>query len=373
MKPKTTGLGKGLGAIFEIEELSIPKQTADQRKDNTVAEIELSRIMPNPGQPRSLFDEETLDELAQSITRLGVIQPITVKRLEVADMLNDSTEIVDGVHYMIISGERRYRASQLAGLETIPAYIREANDQTLLEMALVENIQREDLGALEVALSLQRLIDECSLTQELLAERVGKKRSTIANYIRLLKLPAQIQGALSSDMITMGHARALLSLPTPKQQLSMLAKVLKGHYSVRQTEQAVQKLLTEPAGKKAKVGHGDGEEYPAYYSKLVERLEPIVGSRISIKRDAKRTGEVKGKIVIDFDSDDQVQEILQRLEGLAAAKSKAPTKPKPAGKGKTAAKPKASAKAKAVKPKTASKASAKTKAPAKPAATKKKK
>lgn len=309
MKPKNTGLGKGLGAIFEIEELNIPKQTAASRRDNTVAEIELTRIVPNPGQPRTLFDEEALEELAQSISRLGVIQPITVKRIENAK---------DGdPEYMIISGERRFRASQMAGLDTIPAYVREANDQTLLEMALVENIQREDLGAIEVALSLQRLIDECSLTQEILAERVGKKRSTIANYIRLLKLPAQVQSALGSDMITMGHARALLSLPNDKQQLAMLAKVIKGHMSVRQTEQAVQQALAAPARRKQAE---DAKEYPEYYSRLVERLEPLVGSRISIKRKsvAAKNGDtvVSGRITIDFESDEQVREILGRLEKL---------------------------------------------------------
>lgn len=313
MKPKTTGLGKGLGAIFEIEELNIPKQTAASRRDNTVSEIELSRIIPNPSQPRTLFDEESLEELAQSISRLGVIQPITVKRLDKA------TD--EGAEYMIISGERRFRASQLAGLETIPAYVREANDQTLLEMALVENIQREDLGAIEVALSLQRLIDECSLTQEILAERVGKKRSTITNYIRLLKLPAQIQSALNSDMITMGHARALLGLPTERQQLAMLARIVKGHLSVRQTELAVQQALAPT--KREKAGKSTGE-YPAFYSRLVERLEPLVGSHISIKRKATtaKNGDttIQGKIVIDFHSDEQVQEILDRLEQLANRK-----------------------------------------------------
>lgn len=314
MKPKNTGLGKGLGAIFEIEELNIPKQTAASRRDNTVSELEIARIIPNPGQPRTLFDEEALEELAQSISRLGVIQPITVKRIDSA---------TDGnAEYMIISGERRYRASRIAGLDTIPAYVREANDQTLLEMALVENIQREDLGAIEVALSLQRLIEECALTQEILAERVGKKRSTIANYIRLLKLPAQIQSALSSDMITMGHARALLSLPSDKQQLAMLAKVVKGHMSVRQTEQAVQAALA-PAKRTADKAK-DNTEYPEYYSRLVERLEPLVGSRISIKRKATAakngTTQVSGRIQIDFDSDRQVQEILERLEKLGKKK-----------------------------------------------------
>lgn len=313
MKPKTTGLGKGLGAIFELEELNIPKQTAASRRDNTVSELELSRIVPNPSQPRTLFDEEALEELAQSISRLGVIQPITVKRLD------KPTE--EGAEYMIISGERRFRASQLAGLETIPAYVREANDQTLLEMALVENIQREDLGAIEVALSLQRLIDECSLTQEILAERVGKKRSTITNYIRLLKLPAQIQSALNNDMITMGHARALLGLPTERQQLAMLARIVKGHLSVRQTELAVQQALAPAKREKA---DKTTAEYPVFYSRLVERLEPIVGSHISIKRKATtaKNGDttVQGKIVIDFHSDKQVREILDRLEQLANRK-----------------------------------------------------
>lgn len=316
MKPKTTGLGKGLGAIFEIEELNIPKQTAASRRDNTVAELEIDRITPNPDQPRTVFDEEALAELAQSISRLGVIQPITVKRIEPAP---DNKEAA--AEYMIISGERRFRASQMAGLETIPAYVREANDQTLLEMALVENIQREDLGAIEVALSLQRLIDECALTQEILAERVGKKRSTIANYIRLLKLPAQVQSALNNDMISMGHARALLALPTERQQLALLARVVKGHLSVRQTELAVQGAL-QPAEKRAR-GTQAGGEYPACYARLVEELEPLLGSRIAVKRKttAAKNGETvfSGRITIDFDSDEQVEGIVERLEKLGLA------------------------------------------------------
>lgn len=317
MKPKTTGLGKGLGAIFEIEELNIPKQTAASRRDNTVAELEISRIVPNPGQPRTAFDETALEELAQSISRLGVIQPITVKRLDPAD-----GDQANGAEYMIISGERRFRASQMAGLETIPAYVREANDQTLLEMALVENIQREDLGAIEVALSLQRLIDECALTQEILAERVGKKRSTIANYIRLLKLPAQVQSALNNDMITMGHARALLALPTERQQLALLAKIIKGHLSVRQTEQAVQ-TLSQPAAKRTRRTQTGGE-YPACYVRLVEGLEPLLGSRIAVKRKTTtaKNGETlfSGRITIDFDSDEQVEQIVSQLEKLNLSK-----------------------------------------------------
>lgn len=319
MKPKTTGLGKGLGAIFEIEELNIPKQTAASRRDNSVSDLEIARIIPNPGQPRTAFDEEALAELAQSIERLGVIQPITVKRLTDAERSDDQT-----AEYMIISGERRYRASQTAGLKTIPAYVREAaDDETLLEMALVENIQREDLGAIEVALSLQRLIDECNLTQETLAERVGKKRSTITNYIRLLKLPAQVQSALSSEMISMGHARALLSLADEKRQLAMLARIVKGQLSVRQTEQAIQAAVQTTAGgggRRKKAADEGGKEYPEYYSRLVERLEPLVGSRIGIKRKttAAKNGEtvVSGRITIDFTSDEQVKEILDRLEKL---------------------------------------------------------
>lgn len=318
MKPKTTGLGKGLGAIFEIEELNIPKQTASSRRDNTVSELEIARIVPNPDQPRTQFDEETLNELAQSIARLGVIQPITVKRIAA-----DAKAAGSGAEYMIISGERRFRASQIAGLDTIPAYVREANDQTLLEMALVENIQREDLGAIEVALSLQRLIDECHLTQETLAERVGKKRSTIANYIRLLKLPAQVQSALNSDMITMGHARALLALPDEKRQSAMLARIVKGRLSVRQTEQAVQTMLAAAPARRKKTD--EGREYPEYYSRLVERLEPLVGSRISIKRKVTeaKNGDtvVSGRISIEFSSDEQIQEILARLEKTGSGKT----------------------------------------------------
>lgn len=292
MKPKSTGLGKGLNAIFEIEELNIPKHT---HRDSTINEIELSKIEPNPNQPRTLFDGEALDELAQSITRLGVIQPITVKSR------GDGT-------YLIISGERRYRASKMAGLETIPAFVREANDQALLEMALVENIQREELSAIEVALCLQRLIEECNLTQETLAERVGKKRSTVTNYIRLLRLPAQVQSALSGDVITMGHARALLGLPTAASQIAMLGRIIKNHLSVRQTEGVVQAMLEA----KPKAATTADREYPEYYTRLVERLEPLLGSKISIKR--KASGE--GKIVIDFDSEDQIQQIITNLENI---------------------------------------------------------
>ena len=186
MNPKNKGLGRGLGAIFEIEGSALPEKT----KGTAFEEIEIGRIVPNPKQPRTRFNEQALDELADSIRTLGVIQPITVKKE------------ADG-RYMIVSGERRWRASQLADQATIPAYIREVDDQALLEMAIVENIQRQDLNAIEVALSLQRLVDECRLTQDSLAERVGKKRSTVANYMRLLKLPVEVQLALREELISM--------------------------------------------------------------------------------------------------------------------------------------------------------------------------
>ncbi|MDR2886241.1 MAG: ParB/RepB/Spo0J family partition protein, partial [Rikenellaceae bacterium] len=191
------GLGRGLGVIFDTEKVASAAASASL----SMHAVELSLIKPNPKQPRTSFDEDALEELADSIKTLGVIQPVTLK------------DEGDGT-YTIISGERRCRASQLAGMTTVPAYIREVTDQNLHEMALVENIQREDLNALEVAMSLQRLMDECGLTQDALSERVGKKRSTVANYMRLLKLPMEVQAALGAELISMGHAKAIASLPT---------------------------------------------------------------------------------------------------------------------------------------------------------------
>ena len=228
MNPKNKGLGRGLGAIFEIEGSALPEKT----KGTAFEEIEIGRIVPNPKQPRTRFNEQALDELADSIRTLGVIQPITVKKE------------ADG-RYMIVSGERRWRASQLADQATIPAYIREVDDQALLEMAIVENIQRQDLNAIEVALSLQRLVDECRLTQDSLAERVGKKRSTVANYMRLLKLPVEVQLALREELISMGHARALAGLYDPQQQIALLKKIVKKGLSVRQAEDCL--LYTSPS------------------------------------------------------------------------------------------------------------------------------
>lgn len=288
-KPKGKGLGRGLGAIFEIENKELPAS----KSGSTFEEIDINLIVPNPKQPRTLFDEDTLQELADSIRTLGVIQPITVK------------QEADG-KYMIISGERRWRASQLAQTETIPAYIRpEVDDQTLLEMAIVENVQRQDLNAIEVALSLRRLVEECNLTQDMLGERIGKRRSTVANYMRLLKLPAEVQLALREELISMGHARALITLEDPQQQIALVKKIVKKGLSVRQTEEMV-KALTSPKAPREETD----EEFPEEYTRLVEQLEKVFTQEISIRKNNKGGG----KIVIGFNNDDDIRRILAQLD-----------------------------------------------------------
>ncbi len=282
---KNKGLGRGLGAIFEIEGTVMPSK----RTSSVMEEVALDLITPNPGQPRVRFDEAALEELADSIRTLGVIQPVTLRR--------------DGENYVLISGERRWRASRLAGAETIPAYIRQADDQNLYEMALVENIQREDLNAMEVAMSLQRLIDECGLTQDALASRVGKKRSTVANYMRLIKLPPEIQLALREDLISMGHAKALASVEEPAAQLKLLRRTLKKGLSVRQTEELARNW------DKPKPSPHPEEEFPASYTRLVEQLERIFSQDISIKKDKKGGG----KIVIGFSTDADIDAFVEKL------------------------------------------------------------
>jgi ParB family chromosome partitioning protein len=280
------GLGRGLDAIFELEGRSAPTK----HSASLMEEIDITLISPNPNQPRTAFNEEALEELAESIKVLGVIQPITVRRN------------ADG-RYTVISGERRLRAAQTAGLETIPAYVREADDQAIHEMALVENIQRQDLNAMEVAMSLQRLIDEFNLTQDMLSERVGKKRSTIANYMRLLKLPIEIQSAVREEYISMGHAKAIASAPDDLQ-LAVLKKTLRKNLSVHQVEEMVKKLWTDRDRVR------DDYEFPASYGRLVEQLEKLFTQNISIKKDKKGGG----KIVIGFDNDDDIDNFISRLE-----------------------------------------------------------
>ena len=258
-----------------------------------MAEIAVKDIIPNPTQPRREFNEEALAELADSIRTLGVIQPVTVK------------PTADG-HYIIISGERRWRASQAAGLEVLPAYIRDVDDTNLHAMALVENVQRQDLNAIEIALSLQRLVEECGLTQDALAEKVGMKRSTISNYMRLLKLPNEVQLALKEGVISMGHAKAIAGAES-KKQTSLLRKCVKKDLSVRQME-ALVRALTE--GSVKAVATNDDEEYPESYLRLVEQLEKFFSQEISIKR-SKNGG---GKIVIGFDNDKDIETFIERFK-----------------------------------------------------------
>lgn len=280
------GLGKGLSALFG-ENIKVSSKPMAE-----MVEIALTDIVPNPTQPRTEFDEEALEELASSIRQLGLIQPITVKR--------------EGDKYIIISGERRWRASERAGLVSIPAYIREVDDTTLHAMALVENIQREDLNAIEISLGMQRLVEECGLTQEALAERLGKKRSTVANYLRLLNLPEEIQFAIKSGLISMGHAKAIASVESKSKQLSLLKRCIKSNLSVRQLEELVR--LASDKKKKVATPVID-EEYPESYSRLVEHLEKFFSQDIAIKR-GKNGG---GKIIIDFSSDADIDKFISKF------------------------------------------------------------
>ncbi len=289
---KQKGLGRGLAAIFETEELTDPK-AAKPMADT--GEIAVADISPNPKQPRTQFDEEALAELADSVRTLGVIQPLTVKHEA-------------GGRYTIISGERRWRAAQRAGLETVPVYVREVDDQTLHEMALVENIQRQDLNAMEVAFSLRRLMEECDLTQDRLSERVGKKRSTIANYLRLLNLPDEVQLAVKEGFISMGHAKAIASAPE-EAQLPLLRKTVKKGLSVRQLE----KLAAAAEASGSGDVHNDQErEFPESYARLVEMLERVFGSNISLKT----TPKGKNKIVIEFSDDSDIERLIERIASV---------------------------------------------------------
>ena len=282
---KQKGLGRGLDAIFGTDKVSVKATPMTQ-----MAEIAVEKIIPNPTQPRTQFDDEALAELAESIKQLGVIQPITVKK--------------SGEEYIIISGERRWRAAQMVGVERLPAYIRAVDDEYLHAMALVENIQRQDLNAIEIALGMQRLIEECGLTQEAMADKVGKKRSTVSNYMRLLNLPDEVQLALKEGLITMGHAKVIAGMES-ERQLWALKRCLKRALSVRQMEELARKLSEQGDVEK----NSSEEEYPESYSRLVEQLEPYFSQNISIKR-SKNGG---GKIVIDFSGDEENDSFIERL------------------------------------------------------------
>ena len=295
-----TGLGRGLGALISdvnsIQQAAHkPTTTEPARPLVSTSEIEISKIEPNPYQPRTEFNQEALEELAASLKLLGLIQPITVRPIE-------------NGRYHIISGERRFRASQLAGLATIPAYIRKTDDQGMLEMAIVENIQREDLDSIEVALSFQRLIEECNLTQEAMAERVGKKRATVTNYLRLLKLPAEIQFAIRAKKITMGHAKALLALETDKEQLKFANQIIEQDLSVRQIEQKIQKLGQKKEKKEKE--EVPVIELPDSHFRVIEIIGKYFNNNVTAKRDSKGNGE----ITIRFKNDSEMEMFLQALE-----------------------------------------------------------
>ena len=287
-------LGRGLDALLQTEDI----QTGGS---SNLSEVRMDDIRPNPNQPRREFDDDSLQELANSIRQIGIIQPITLR------------DMGDGT-YVIIAGERRWRASQRVGLTTIPAYIRTVDDENMLEMALVENIQREDLTAIEVALAYQSLIEGYSLTQDQLSERVGKNRATIANYLRLLKLPASVQVALRNRDIDMGHARALLAISDPETQLKVFAEMKKSPMSVRQIESMV-KQLSEGASVKTKTGkriRQKGSNLNADYNLLREGLRKIFKTRVELT--CSESG--KGKISIPFSGESELERIIEMFDKL---------------------------------------------------------
>ncbi|SFR31412.1 chromosome partitioning protein, ParB family [Robiginitalea myxolifaciens] len=298
---KKQALGRGLSALLNDPDNDI-KSASDRNADQVVGsivELDLERIEVNPYQPRTNFSEEALEELATSIKELGLIQPITVRKM-------------DFNRYQLVSGERRFRASQRIGLKTIPAYIRLANDQETLEMALVENIQRQDLDPVEIALSYQRLIDEIGLTQERLSDRVGKKRSTITNYLRLLKLDPILQTGMRDGFISMGHGRALVNVENRDKQLSIYEKILADGLSVRQTESLVRESREgAPQTQGSPSATKTAVRLPGYATQGQEELKAFLQAAVKVQ--AKGS---KGKITVPFSSEDEFRRILKRITGV---------------------------------------------------------
>ena len=293
INPKKKALGRGLSAILESPDTDITsKDISGEFVAGAIASLPIHQIDSNPFQPREDFNEEALNELANSIREQGIIQPITVRKMGYDK-------------YQLISGERRLKASKIAGLAEIPCYIRIANDQQMLEMALVENIQRENLNALEVAISYQRLIDECDLTQEELSKSVGKNRSTITNYIRLLKLPAEVQVAVRDNKISMGHARALINIDDELTQTTILRNIILKDLSVREVEEIARNLNKQGSKPKEKVT----VEIPAD----VIDFRDLVAERFNTKVNVSLSSKGKGNIVISFSSQKQLKNILEEL------------------------------------------------------------
>ncbi|WP_367864412.1 ParB/RepB/Spo0J family partition protein [Pedobacter sp. WC2423] len=299
---RKTGLGRGLSALLDDSDSAHPQknainpvsETEQKTQSGNIGQIRISDIATNPYQPRSEFDQVALNELADSIRVQGLIQPITVRKAA-------------GGNYQLISGERRLRASKLAGLTEIPAYVREANDQQMLEMALIENIQRENLNAIEVALSFQRMLEECNLKQEQLGERVGKNRSTVTNYLRLLKLPPAIQISIRDQKISMGHARALISVEETDKQLFIHQEIIDKGLSVRKVEELVRSINSlQLKPKSARQPQGVSFEY--------QKLQKDLASRFATKVKLKVGENGKGAIEIPFVSDDDLSRILELLD-----------------------------------------------------------
>lgn len=290
---RRNALGRGLDALLSMDEVKT-------EGSSSINEIELSKISVNPNQPRREFDETALQELADSIAEIGIIQPITLRKLS-----DDE--------YQIIAGERRYRASLKAGLDSIPAYIRTADDENVMEMALIENIQREDLNSVEIALAYQHLIEQYDLTQERLSERVGKKRTTIANYLRLLKLPAPLQVALQNKQIDMGHARALITLGDPKLQIKVFEEILEHGYSVRKVEEIVKSLSEGEAVKSgSKKIAPKKSKLPEEFNMLKQHLSGFFQTKVQLTCSEKG----KGKISIPFNNEEDLERIMEIFDTL---------------------------------------------------------
>ena len=287
------GNGRGLDALIDTH------SEVKTEGSSNLNEVEIAQIEPNPNQPRREFDQEALQELASSIRELGIIQPITIRKMEAQK-------------YQIIAGERRWRASQLAGLTTIPAYIVTVEDQNAMEMALVENIQREDLNAIEIALAYQHLAESGGMTQAKISERVGKSRAAVTNYMRLLKLPAQVQIALKNHEIEMGHARALLSVDSPSQQIKLFKEVQQHQYSVRKVEEMVQALKNGEDVKTAKGKISPKETLPEEFNMLRDRLSQFFQAKVQMTCSSKG----KGKISIQFDNEEQLERIMNALDSV---------------------------------------------------------
>ena len=286
------GSGRGLDALIDTGEVRT-------QGSSNLNEIEISLIEPNPNQPRREFDQDALQELANSIREVGIIQPITLR-------------LMDNGKYQIIAGERRWRASQLAGLTSIPAYIRTVEDEGVMEMALVENIQREDLNAIEVALAYQHLAETTGMTQEKISKRVGKSRAAVTNFLRLLKLPAQVQMALKNHEIEMGHARALLAIDSPSEQIKLFKEIQKQQYSVRKVEEMVQALKNGEDIKTAKGKMVGKSQLPEEFEILKDRLAQFFQTKVQMTCSPKG----KGKISISFNNEEDLERIMNTLDSV---------------------------------------------------------